>query len=238
MMAAGTAYGVGVGPGDPELITLKALRLIEAAPVVAYPAPDDGESFARLIVAQWLRPNQREIAIRIPMAVERFPAQAVYDRAADEIGAVLASGSNVAILCQGDPFFYGSFMYLFARLADRFPVSIVPGVSSLTACAAAAGSPLAARSETLTVVPATLEAAELERRLAGAEAAAIIKLGRHFEKVRAVLRRLGLESRARYVERASLPNQRILPLAEITADSVPYFAMILLTGPGGWEAPG
>src|ERR1700758_215933 len=97
----GTAYGIGVGPGDPELVTLKALRLLKAAPVVAYPAPDDGESFARSIVAQWLRPEQREIAIRVPMVAERFPAQAVYDRAAAEIGAVLAGGTDVAIICQG-----------------------------------------------------------------------------------------------------------------------------------------
>jgi precorrin-2/cobalt-factor-2 C20-methyltransferase len=235
-MRPGTAYGIGVGPGDPELVTLKALRLLQAAPVVAYPAPDDGPSFARSIVAQWLRPEQREIAIRVPMVAERFPAQEVYDRAAAEIGTVLSAGNDVAILCQGDPFFYGSFMYLFTRLADRFPVSIVPGVSSLTACAAAAGTPLAARSETLTVVPATLGEAELERRLAGSEAAAIIKLGRNFEKVRAVLARLRLDGRARYVERASLPNQRILPLAEVAADSVPYFAMIVLPGTDGKAA--
>jgi precorrin-2/cobalt-factor-2 C20-methyltransferase len=233
----GTAYGIGVGPGDPELVTLKALRLLQAAPVVAYPAPDDGESFARSIVAQWLRPEQREIVIRVPMVAERFPAQEVYDRAAAEIGAALAAGTDVAILCQGDPFFYGSFMYLFTRLADRFPVAIVPGVSSLTACAAAAGTPLTARSETLTVLPATLDEAELERRLAGSEAAAIIKLGRNFEKVRAVLTRLRLDRRARYVERASLPNQRVLPLAEVAAGSVPYFAMIVLPGTDGKVAP-
>jgi precorrin-2/cobalt-factor-2 C20-methyltransferase len=230
---AGTAFGIGVGPGDPELVTLKALRLIRAAPVVAYPAPEDGDSFARAIVAQWLTPSQREIAIRVPMVPERFPAQAVYDEAAREIAGVLASGSDVAILCQGDPFFYGSFIYLFDRLADRFAVTIVPGVSSLTACAAAAGLPLAARGETLTIIPATLDEAALEQRLAVVEAAAIIKLGRHFAKVRRVLRRLGLESRAHYVERASLPNQRILPLADLPADGVPYFAMILLTGERG-----
>ena len=166
------------------------------------------------------------------MVPERFPAQDVYDRAAREIGDHAAAGSDVAILCQGDPFFYGSFIYLFARLAARLPVEIVPGVSSLTACAAAAQQPLAARDETLTVVPATLGEAALERRLAGVEAAAIIKLGRHFAKVRDVLRRLGLAERAHYVERASLPSQRSLNLAEVDAAAVPYFAMILLRGSG------
>jgi precorrin-2/cobalt-factor-2 C20-methyltransferase len=229
----GTVYGIGVGPGDPELVTLKALRLLRAAPVVAYPAPLDGNSFARSIVAQFLTDSQREIAIRVPMVPERFPAQDVYDRAAREIGVEAAAGRDVAVLCQGDPFFYGSFMYLFVRLAAAFPVEIVPGVSSLTACAAAGRLPLAARDETLTVIPATLDAAALERRLAGVDAAAIIKLGRHFAKVRDVLVGLGLAARAQYVERASLPNQRILALADIDAAAVPYFAMILLRGPGG-----
>jgi precorrin-2/cobalt-factor-2 C20-methyltransferase len=229
-MRTGTVYGIGVGPGDPELVTIKALRILRAAPVIAYPAPLDGDSFARLIVAQFLTGEQREIAIRVPMLAERFPAQDVYDRAASEIGAEAALGHDVAILCQGDPFFYGSFMYLFARLAARCRVEIVPGISSLTACAAAGGLPLAAREETLTVIPATLDKSSLERRLAGVEAAAIIKLGRHFAKVRDVLCRLDLAERAHYIERASLPNQRILKLAEVDAADVPYFAMILLRG--------
>jgi len=227
-MATGTVYGIGVGPGDPELVTLKALRILRAAPVIAYPAPLEGESFSRSIVGQFLSGRQREIAIRVPMLPERFPAQDVYDRAAREIAAEAAAGHDVAILCQGDPFFYGSFMYLFARLAARCRVEIVPGVSSLTACAAAGGLPLAAREETLTVIPATLDETSLERRLVGVEAAAIIKLGRHFAKVRDVLCRLDLAERAHYIERASLPNQRILKLAEVDAAGVPYFAMILL----------
>jgi precorrin-2/cobalt-factor-2 C20-methyltransferase len=227
----GRLYGLGVGPGDPDLITLKAWRILRSAAVIVYPAPDDGASFARRIVAHWLSPAQIELAIRVPMEVARFPAQAVYDQAAETIAAHLDAGRDVAVLCQGDPFFYGSFMYLFTRLAARLRVEIVPGVSSLTACAAASGYPLAARDETLTVIPATLDDAALERRLAQIDAAAIIKLGRHFARVRDLLLRLGLGPRARYVERASMPTQRMLPLAEIDAASVPYFAMILLRGP-------
>src|SRR4051794_28234257 len=125
-----TAWGIGVGPGDPELMTLKAVRLIRAAAVVAYPAPLGGDSFARQVAAAHLG-HQREIPIEVPMAGERFPLAAIYDKAAAEIGRALEAGEDVAILCQGDPFFYGSFMYLFERLAGRHPVEIVPGVSSL-----------------------------------------------------------------------------------------------------------
>jgi precorrin-2/cobalt-factor-2 C20-methyltransferase len=224
----GRVFGLGVGPGDPELITLKALRLLRQAPVVAYPAPEVGASFARAVVAQFLSPAQREIVIRVPMESARFPAQAVYDGAALDIGAELESGRDVAVLCQGDPFFYGSFMYLFARLAERFAVTVVPGVSSLGACAAAARWPLAAREDALLVLPASLGEQQLICRLAEVQAAAIIKLGRHFDKVRRALDALGLAESARYVERASLASERVLPLADVDPASVPYFSMILL----------
>jgi len=224
----GTLYGLGIGPGDPELITLKALRLLQAAPVVAYPAPDDGDSLARAIVAPHLPGGQTEIAIRMPMVAARFPAQEVYDRAAAEIGDHLAAGRDVAALCEGDPFFYGSFMYLFGRVAERFPVEVVPGVSSLTACAAVLGAPLAARNDVLTVVPAPLHEAVLAARLRDVEAAAVIKVGRHLQKVRKVLQELGLADRARYVERATMGEQRILPLADMEDDTAPYFSMILI----------
>jgi precorrin-2/cobalt-factor-2 C20-methyltransferase len=224
----GTLYGLGIGPGDPELITVKALRLLKAAPVLAYPAPETGGSLARAIVAGHLPGGQTEIALRMPMVAERFPAQEVYDRAAVEIGEHLSAGRDVAALCEGDPFFYGSFMYLFGRVAERFPVEVVPGVSSLTACAAVLGAPLAARNDVLTIIPATLEQHVLAQLLREAEAAAVIKVGRHLQKVRKVLRILGLLDRARYVERATMAEQRILPLAELEAESAPYFSMILV----------
>ena len=225
---SGKVYGLGVGPGDPELITVKALRLLRAAPVVAYPAPDDGASFARAIVARWLVPVQIEIAIRVPMESARFPAQAVYDRAADDIAAHAAEGRDVAVLCQGDPFFYGSFMYLFARLAERVPVEVVPGVSSLGACAAAARWPLAARDDALMVLPASLADDELARRIAAADAVALIKLGWHFTRVRDLLGRLGLAAKARYIERATTAGERVLALDAVDPAGVPYFSMILL----------
>ena len=224
----GQVYGIGVGPGDPELITLKAWRILRRAPVIAYPAPDTGTSFARSIVASWLSPAQMELAIGVPMVSERFPAQEVYDRAAAAITAHLAAGRDVAVLCQGDPFFYGSFMYLFGRLSERFHVAIVPGVSSLGACAAAAGFPLAARNDVLGILPATLSDDELARRLKDCDAAAIIKLGRHFPRLRALLARLGLADRAFYIEHATLEDAKILKLAVADIESAPYFSMILV----------
>jgi precorrin-2/cobalt-factor-2 C20-methyltransferase len=140
----------------------------------------------------------------------------------------LAEGRDVAVLCLGDPFLYGTFMYLFARISGRFPVMIVPGVSSLTAAAAALKLPLAARDDVLTIVPATLGADEIAARIEDADAAAIVKIGRHFAKARRVLEGLGLADRARYVEHATMEDERVLPLAEVQDGEVPYFSMILV----------
>lgn len=225
---SGTVYGIGVGPGDPELMTLKGARLLAACPVVAYPAPDTGDSLARAIAAPHLPDPCTEIVIRVPMVAERFPAQEVYDRAAAEIGEHLRTGQDVAVLCEGDPFFYGSFMYLFARLAADWPVEIVPGISSLTACAAALDAPLAARNDVLAVLPAPLSDDVLAARLDACDAAAIIKVGRHFERIRDLLRTLGLADSARYIERATLDRQHIAALDEVGADDAPYFSMILI----------
>ena len=223
----GTLYGLGVGPGDPELLTLKALRILRAAPVLAYPAPPEGDSMARAIAAPHLPGGQTEIAIRMPLDAAQFPADEVYGAAARDIAGHLQAGRDVAALCEGDPFFYGSFMYLFARLAEEHRVEVVPGVSSPMACAAALRAPLAARNDVLSVLPAPLGEDVLKARLEDCDAAAIVKVGRHVAKVRRVLQDLGLEDRARYIERAGLAAERILPLAE-AADPAPYFSMVLV----------
>ena len=223
-----TIYGLGVGPGDPELITLKAERLLRRVPVIAYPATETGESLAREIAAPHIGDGVVEVPIRIPIYAPSFPDGALYDEAARTIEALLGDGRDVAVLCEGDPFFYGSFMYLFARLSERHPVEVVPGVSSLTACAAALGTPLAARNDVLSVLPATLPADVLRARLEAADAAALIKVGRHLDKVRGILAELGLLDRARYIERATMANQQAKPLAEVSADDAPYFSMILV----------
>lgn len=225
VLQPGRLYGIGVGPGDPELLTLKGLRLLRAAMVVAYPAPEHGDSFARTIVAAWLDRAQREIAIRFPMR-PGVPSEHIYDDAARAIAAELEAGDDVALLCQGDPLFYGSFIGIFMRLAGRFAIEIVPGVSSLMACPAAAAMPLVTRDEVLSVIPATLAEPDLASRLAAAEAAAIVKLGRHIIKVKQVLAELGRLAGAVCVEHASLPNQRVRPLTEI--DETPYFSLVLV----------
>lgn len=226
-MANGILYGIGVGPGDPELLTLKGLRLIRACPVLAYPAPETGDSLARRIAAPHLPGSQIEIPIRMPLLADRFPAQEVYAQAATEIGGHLAAGRDVAVLCLGDPFFYGSFMYLFARLAAEHAVVVVPGVTSVAAGAAALGAPLVARNETLVVIPASLPDAEIERRIGGADAITFVKLGRHFARIRELLTRMGLAATARYIEHASMTNEQTPPLAAIDPAHVPYFSLIL-----------
>lgn len=223
-----TLYGLGVGPGDPELMTLKAHRVLTAAKFIVYPAPDTGPSFAREIVTDYIRTDATEIPIIIPMRTQRFPAQEIYDEAAETIAHHLDCGEDVVVLCEGDPFFYGSFMYLYARLNEQYRVEIVPGVSSLMACAAEFGRPLAARNDVLTIIPAPLAAEEIKRQLETTDAAAIIKIGRHYNKVYSILDELGLLERAGYVERASLPNQKVVRLCEANIDKAPYFSMILV----------
>lgn len=224
----GMLYGVGLGPGDPELMTLKAARLIGGADVIAYPSLEGGDSFARAIAADLIEDGTDEIAISIPMSVKREPAQAAYDAGAAAIAEQLNAGKDVVVLCEGDPFFYGSFMYLFSRLSDRFDCEVVPGVTSVTACAAALQSPLTARNEVLTIIPGPMDEAAMEARIAAAEAVAVMKVGRHLPKIKRVLDRLGLVEHAGYVERASLSAEVVLPLAE-APEKAPYFSMILVT---------
>ncbi len=225
---SGTLYGLGVGPGDPELVTLKALRLLRACPVLAYPAPERGDSLARAIMAPHLPGGQIEIAICMELSPARFPNPEIYDRAAGDIARHLDAGRDVAALCLGDPFFYGSFSYLFQRLAERHTVVVVPGVTSLAAASAALGIGLVVRNDVLAVIPATRPDADIRARLAAAEAAAIIKLGRHFARIRALLDEAGLSAHARYVEHATMASERVVPLAEVDPARVPYFSLILV----------
>lgn len=224
---SGTLHLVGVGPGDPELLTLRAVRVLAAARLVAYPAADSGAALARDIATPHLAPDAEHLPIALPMSIARAPAQAAYDAAAATLLARLRAGDDAVFLCEGDPLFYGSAMYLLARLGRDAEIEIVPGVTSLTAAAAAAARPLAARNEILKVLPAPLPDATLRAELATAPAAAIIKVGRHFDRIRALLHDTGHAANAVVVEHATTPRQRVTPLAACAADARPYFSTIL-----------
>ena len=224
----GRLIGIGVGPGDPELMTLKAVRCLREVPVVAFVSANGQPSIARAIAAVHLPGGQREINLALPMQHLPELAQAAYDEGASRIGAELEQGRDVAALCEGDPLFYGSFNHLLARLADCYAVEIVPGIGSFSAAAAAARAPMVLRSESFVVVPATLPLEPLRARLGQADAAAILKVGRHLPKVRQVLAELGLLERAVYVERASTEQERVMRLTDLEEDEAPYFALVLL----------
>ncbi|MFM7353407.1 MAG: precorrin-2 C(20)-methyltransferase [Microcystis aeruginosa] len=227
MNKLGKLSGLGIGPGDPELLTLKAHRILTTVPVIAYPTLESGKVLARAIVSDFIRPEQIEIPMPLPFSVERS-SQPHYDIAAENIAEQLKLGRDVAVLCVGDPMLYGTFMYIFNRLCDRFSIEVVPGISSVMASAAMLGVPITYRNDVFSIMPATLEAEILRDRLAFIDAAAIIKLGRHFAKVRNILQELGLLERALYIERATLPNQQIIPITEVDPEDATYWSLILI----------
>ncbi|MGB8406659.1 MAG: precorrin-2 C(20)-methyltransferase, partial [Mycobacterium sp.] len=234
----GTLYGIGLGPGDPELVTVKAARLIGDADVVAYHSARHGHSIARQIAEPYLRAGQIEEHLVYPVTTESTShpggyAGAIedfYAEAAERIAAHLDSGRNVALLAEGDPLFYSSYMHMHTRLTSRFDAVIVPGVTSVSAASAAISTPLVQGEQVLTILPGTLPADELQRRLADTDAAVIMKLGRSYPAVRQALSSAGRLDEAFYVERASTQAQRVLPAAEVRADTVPYFSIAVVPG--------
>lgn len=236
MTGTGTLFGIGVGPGDPELITLKAARLIARAPVVAYFARREAEGNARQIARTHIGGAAELLRLEYPYTTE-IPREtdvyigamrAFYDQAAEQLGKQLSAGKDVAVLCEGDPFLYGSFMYLFDRLHARYRTEVVPGVTGMSGCWSRAGRPMTRDVDTLAVVPATLDAERLAALLGAADAAVVMKVGRHLGKLREVLRRLGRLDDAVYVERGTMANERVLALGELTDREAPYFSLVLL----------
>jgi precorrin-2/cobalt-factor-2 C20-methyltransferase len=234
MTESGKLYGLGLGPGDPELLTLKAYRILRAVPIVAYPASPDGRCISRSIVAEYLRPEQIEIPMVLPFKLEES-SQPYYDKMAEDIAGYLSAGQDVAVLCEGDPFFFGTFMYTFNRLAHRFPTEVVPGVSSVMASAGMLGSPLTYRNDVFMALMGTLPAEIIADRLRSADAAVIMKLGRNFAKVCGVLKEVGMLERALYIERSTTDRQRIVPITEVDPSQVPYFAMIVIPSQWKWQ---
>jgi len=244
MSGHGILYGVGVGPGDPELVTLKAYRILQATRHVAYFAKQGKTGNARRIAGPHLREDHQTLRLEYPFTIEipvddadYQPAMdRFYDAAAARVARHLASGQDVAVLCEGDPFFYGSYMYLHQRLARDFSSEIVPGVPGMSGCWALAGTPITQRDDVLTVLPGTLPAEELRRRLADSDAAVIMKVGRNLPAIRAALAAVGALERAILVERGTMPGERIAPLTELGDDRrVPYFSIVLVPGCRGLQ---
>ncbi|HMR33136.1 MAG TPA: precorrin-2 C(20)-methyltransferase [Geminicoccaceae bacterium] len=233
---SGWLYGVGVGPGDPELLTLKALRIVEAAPVIAHFAKAGRPSHARAVVAGRIRPGTVELSLPYPVTTEidrdhgdyRSAITAFFDQSAARVAAHLDAGRDVAVLSEGDPFFYGSYLHLHVRLADRYPAEVVPGVTGMSACWSLGGEPLVSGDEVLAVLPSTLPEAELAVRLQRGDGAVLMKLGRNLPKVRRALAEAGRLDRAIYVERGTMPGSRVVRLADKSDDEAPYFAVVLV----------
>ena len=238
-MSVGKLYGVGLGPGDPELMTVKAARLISEADVIAYHSARHGRSIARSVAEPYLRDGQIEEKLVYPITTETTDHPGGYEGAiadfyelsAKRLAEHLDAGRDVVVLCEGDPFFYGSYMYMHERLSGRYEAVVIPGVTSVSAASSVLGRPLVQRDEVLTVLPGTLPAPELARRLADTDAAAVLKLGRTFGSVREALAEAGKLDDAWYIERATWGQQRIEPFASVDPESVPYFSLALLPSP-------
>lgn len=239
-MAQGTFYVVGVGPGDPELITLRAAKILHAAPVVAYFCKQDSMGHARRIAQAHIAPTAQEMRLAYPFTTEvsvKDPAYqtrmtAFYEQCAQDLAAVLEQGRDVALLCEGDPFLYGSAMYLFDRLHTRFETVVVPGISAMSGCWSQSALPMTHGDDVLCVLPATMPEQDLVRWLEKADAAVVMKIGRNMPKLRTALERAGRLPEALYVERGTQAEARRLPVAEHEGPA-PYFSLVLVPGRKG-----
>lgn len=238
--ALGRLYGLGTGPGDPELLTLKTVRVLGECPVVAYFCKRGGKGRARASCEAHIQAHHQELPLMYPVTVE-LPHTSVeyhesietfFDEAATGVAEHLEAGRDVAMLNEGDAFFYGSFMHVFLRLKERFEITVVPGVNSIMACGALLPKPLIMRDDVLTVIPGTLDDAALRASMAASRATVIMKVGSNLGRICRLARELGIADRAWYVEKASMPEQRLMPLSEMQEDEAPYFSMVLIPGPG------
>jgi precorrin-2/cobalt-factor-2 C20-methyltransferase len=234
----GKLIGVGVGPGDPNLLTLKAVHAVQRAEIVAHFAKTGNASNARAIVAQFLRPDVTELPLLYPITTEkpatdseyRSAIQGFFDRAASMVATHLDAGRSVAVLSEGDPLFFGSYMHLHVRLMKQYPTDVIPGVTAMSGCWSAAGLPIAQGDDVLTVVPATLDEAELVRRFRQNDPTVVMKVGRNLPKVRRALAAADRLNHATYVERGTMEQEQLMPLVDKRDDVAPYFAIVLVTG--------
>ena len=238
--AAGTLYGIGVGPGDVRYLTLRAAALVAAVDVIAYFAKAGREGNARRTVAPLLDAGRPEIKLEYPVTNELPVGHPEYQRqiadfyakAAETLAGCLARGQSVGLLAEGDPFFFGSFMHMWRRLEADFAVEVVPGVTGMSGCWTRANTPITWGDDILTVLTGTLDEAVLARRLSETDAAVIMKVGRNLEKVRRAVVAANCLARAIYIERGTMAGERIVPLSECRDASGPYFSMVLIPGQG------
>ncbi len=241
MSNPGKLYGVGTGPGDPELLTLKAARVLAEADVIAHFAKKGNRSNAEAIVVGRTRPDAIVLPLLYPVTTEidskhddyRTSITGFYEESAEAVAGHLAAGRSVAVLSEGDPLFYGSYMHLHVRLAHRFPTEVVAGVTAMSGCWSMTGTPITQGDDVLMVLPGTLAEAELAKRLAEADAAVIMKVGRNLPKIRAALATSGKLDRAIYVERGTMANGKAMRLVAKADDAAPYFAIVLVPGWSG-----
>ena len=238
--STGRLFGVGTGPGDPELLTLKAARVLRESPVVAYFCKRGGAGRARTSCLEHITDEHIEEPLVYPVTTElphdsaeyRERIEAFFDESGRRLAEHLDAGRDVTVLNEGDAFFYGSFMHVFMRLRETYEATVIPGVDSIMACGALLPRPLAMRDDVLTVVPGTMDDEALARSVQSGKAVAIMKVGYNLPRIRGVAERLGLADQAWYVEQASMPGERMMPLSETGNQKAPYFSMILIPGPG------
>ena len=240
-MSKGTLFGVGVGPGDPELMTVKAVQVLAKARVVGFFAKRGKLGNAHATAKLLIRDDAELLPLIYPYTVELSPRhpdyiaamRAFYDDAAAQIKMRLHAGQDVAVLCEGDPMFYGSYMYLHDRIAHDYRCTVIPGITSFAGCAAGAGIALVSTDRVFSIIPGTLSEQELETKLKSADAVAIIKLGSNFGKVRRVLARLGRMEGATYFEHGTTEREVVMPLALKTDERSLYFSLIIVPGHDG-----
>ncbi len=239
-MSAGRIICAGLGPGDPDLISVRSDRVIRAAHHVAYFRKAGRQGQARRIVEGMLAPGAIEHAMEYPVTTE-LPFDSpeyihllasFYDDWAARLRALVTAGEAVVVLCEGDPFLYGSFMHLYERLKDQVPVEVIPGIPGMVGCWNAAGQPITWGDDVLTVLMGTLPEDELARHMATSDALVIMKTGRNLPRVRRALAAAGRLDQAWLVERGTMPGQRIVRLADVDSADCPYFAIVLVHGHG------
>ncbi|MBY5989923.1 precorrin-2 C(20)-methyltransferase [Roseovarius atlanticus] len=240
MSTPGTIWGVGLGPGDPELLSVKADRLLRGARHVAFFRKAGRQGQARRIVEGMLRDDVAEIAMEYPVTTEipltdpRYNEilSAFYQACTDRLRALSDAGEDVVIVCEGDPFFYGSFMHLHSRLRDHCPVQVVPAITGMSAAWTATDAPITWGDDILSTLMGTLPEDTLVEQMARADALVIMKIGRNIDKIRRALRRAGRYDAAWLVEYASMPNQTVQRLSEAEDKITPYFSIIIVHGQG------